>query len=727
MRTLFIDPRFEGDVPPQCLVAKTEVDFLRIVLSNERDVCVRGVSLCRWACAIWDARGWNVVSIRSLVDELCHLCPELAREHAEKIVEMQRQKLAVLDRPLDLMTVTEAIFPADLWRQQPSINHAADWLLWLDEHKPETIYMPLLQAWTSQWRSLDHGPEQGLYQAISAQAAGELLSQWIGYAEVDLPLKLPMFPGVIPDRLLKQADVVWRRRIVETHGRSFLELTMPTIPPAAKERAAELAYEYYAEHPGELKEDIIRGLAGCLPQVRLQELRAKLAPAIPSDPPAKPEAIFAWFKDQYLPYRQWAQATANSEAREYLQSLGRKFAAWYFDYYPRAIASGDQNIVFKRSAAIRAVPAGETTILVILDGLHLGDASDLVRRLTRRQPRMEVSRDLLTFAALPTVTETCKPAIIYGCAPRDVNLQPKQLNLRVLGETRSSELSKARSGDFFVWTIEEPDRTYHHSKGDTETVRRNVDGALDLWAGIIGEACRRVPSHLRLTVIITTDHGRLIGSSHRCESVPQGMVAHQRAAQGAYSKTFSQSGFFFDNGSQIAFLHGQRFGISNSDHAAVVLGETSFYTSDGKSGEEFCPHGGVFPEEVILPWIVLQRDVTPPLVSCKAGGKAREGAAGSIRLEVCNCGSIELGIEFVELSFGGETQQFDLGGTVGPLSTRQLDISLQKWPKRYEARSAKIVVHLKLPAGSMLPVEAETTLDSDGFYIQEDDILSDLQ
>lgn len=726
MYTLFLDPRAEGDLPPQCVVIETEVDFVRMLISNERDVCVRGTSLCRWARAVWDARGWNVVPVGSLADELDYLCPGLGRERTQRITEVHRQKLEALNRPLSLQAVTESIFPADLWRQQPSICHAAVWLLWLDEHKPEAVYAPLLQAWVDQWRSLTHGPEQMLYQAADAQTADKFLSQWIGYAEADPPLNLPVFPVSLPEHLLKRAETVWRRWIVATHGQSFIELSRRKIPGAAKERAANVTYQYYHEHPSELKENMIRSLAGYLSQAHLQELRAKLAPAVPPDPPAEPKAIFAWFRDQYMPYRQWALATENQLAREYLQSLGRKFATWYFDYYPRAIASGDHNIAFKRSAGMRDVASGDVTIVVILDGLHLGDASDLVRRLTRVQPRMTISCELPAFAALPTVTETCKPAIIYGCAPRDINVQPNQPNLRVLGETHFSQLREAESGDFFVWTIGDPDRAYH-SKGDKETVRRKVDAALDSWAETIGEACSKVPTHLRLTVVITTDHGRLISSSCRSENAPQGMTVHQRAARGPCSHEFPKSGFFLDADSRIVLLHGQRFGISDTDHAAVVFSEASFYTSDGKAGEEFCPHGGAFPEEVILPWVVLQRDTELPSVACKASGKAREGTAGDIRLEVYNYGLIELEIESAELRLGEVTRRVNLSGIVGPLSTKQVEIPLQTWPKKHEARSAKIVVYLKLPAGDILPVAAETALDSDGFYVQEDDILSDLR
>jgi hypothetical protein len=487
-----------------------------------------------------------------------------------------------------------------------------------------------------------------------------------------------------------------------------------------------LAWQYYEKHPGELTEDAIKSLAGYLPQSQLQGLRGKLAPPKPGELPPESEAVLAWFKNQYMPYRQWAIATGDQAASQRLEELGRKFGTWYLDYYPRAIASGDPRIVFQRSAEMHAVAEGEVTLIVILDGLHLNDASDFVRRLTQAQPRLMVTRDVLAFSAIPTITEVCQPAVVYGCAPRDVARYSAQQTLTVLGEGQSSLLQSAQARALFVWTIGDPDRTYHR-KGEPEIIRRQVDAALDSWAKTVGEACAKVPQHLRLTIVVTTDHGRLIGVSRRSEKAPEGMVVHQRAARGAYSEAFSKAWSFLDADSRIAVLHGPRFGISDVEHAAVVLSDSSFYMSDGRTGEEFCPHGGVFPEEVILPWVVLRRDAEPPSVVCRATGRAKEGGPGKIRLEFHNSGFIGLGIQYAEVKFGDATQRVGLDGVVAPLSQHEAEIDVPEWPRKHAARGAKIVVFLKLPAGDLMSIGAETALDSDGFYVQDDDILGDLK
>jgi hypothetical protein len=597
--------------------------------------------------------------------------------------------------------------------------------LWLEEQDLEGFPEALLKAWTEGWQSLTSGPETACYRATTTESARGLLSDWLGYSNAGFRQHLPVFPLGVPDKLLRAAECVWMPRIVATRGACFSELSGLPIPTAAKEKAADLACQYYQQHPEHLTEDAIRNLGEYLPQSQMQSLRAVLPPAVPAFPPETPDDVFRWFTEQYLPFRQWASAASDVQGSDTLDSLCMRFATWYLDYYPRAIASGDLNVAFRRAAAMQTVPPDEVLLMVVLDGLHAADATVLVKTIARHETRMTVSRNALAFAPLPTITETCKPALIYGCAPRDVARNAEKPSARVLSEGHSPELRAAVPGQLFVWTLADPDRTYH-ARGAAPLIRARVDAALDACAKAIAEACTSVPSHLRLKVVITTDHGRLIGTSPRSQQAPDGMAVHQRAACGPYDKVFPASGVIMDEHSPIAVLHGPRFGISDQEHAAVLLSAASFYMNDGRGGEEFCPHGGLFPEEVIIPWVELRRDAEPPLVTCEATGTAKEATTGTLHLKFVNGSQIEVQIVSIECMFGRSKHTYAVSGSIPPLSQEQLDVAIPSWPGKREAMAAKIMVSIRLPSGDTLTVAAEAALDSEGFYVQDDDVLGGL-
>ena len=136
------------------------------------------------------------------------------------------------------------------------------------------------------------------------------------------------------------------------------------------------------------------------------------------------------------------------------------------------------------------------------------------------------------MSPIPTITETSKKALIHGCTPRDAVDEDSSAmsdSVRFVSENQdlAAELGKATIGSFFVWSNLEPDRTYH-TNADKQALLDKVDGALRTLADRIVKAASEVPAHLRLRIIVTTDHGRLLGPSKRTIPVPEGMESHQR-------------------------------------------------------------------------------------------------------------------------------------------------------------------------------------------------------
>jgi len=726
MRNLLLDILGDG-TREGCRVVETELDFVRALQGDSSPLLVRGKSLCRWALALWEARGWPVERLFSPVDELLWVCPDLSREQAQMLLEHNRSALTLVPRPLSMRRVSEAVFPSDLWRQFPSPQHAARWLLWLDDHDPPDFAAPILRAWTLLWRAQAKGPERAIYDAMDASGARMLLATWLGYAEDDRRLDLPAFPVEVPPKLLQAAERVWMPRIIQTRGRYFDGISKRPLPMCMLEKAAEMAFQYYCTNPAHLTEEAVRSLVDHISSSQLLVLRKILPPPIPRDQPQDPSGTLTWFNEEYLPYKQWAMQSENLAASEKARSLAAAFVSWYLSYYPRAIANGDENVIYFRSARVQAHVSDGIILLVILDGLNVADATVLMRQIVTRQQRMTLSLNGLAFAPVPTVTEICKPAVSSGCAPRDVSRRTPNPRVRVLpeGKDPTTELAGAKPGEIFVWTLAEPDKTYH-GKADAKTILHQVEGVLQACAVRIAEACQRVPSHLNLKVIVTTDHGRLLGDSSKSHPVPQGMISHQRAAWGRCDLSFSASGINLDASGQIAYLNGPRFGMSDVDHCAVVLTDAAFQTNDGRAGVDHFPHGGLFPEEVVVPWFEMLRDVEIPPVTCTASGKAKEGSEGQVTVGIVNPSQIELRVLALSLVFGKKRHEISLNQSIPALCERALVVAIREWPSKHEALAGTATARLRMPTGSEFSVEVELDMDSEGFYIRGEDILGDL-
>jgi hypothetical protein len=293
------------------------------------------------------------------------------------------------------------------------------------------------------------------------------------------------------------------------------------------------------------------------------------------------------------------------------------------------------------------------------------------------------------------------------------------------GKDPTVGLRSANSEQVFVWTLAEPDKTYH-GKADAKTILHQVDGVLQACATRIAEACQLVPSHLSLKVIVTTDHGRLLGDSQKSLPVPQGMTAHQRAAWGRCDLSFPTSGISLDANGQVAYLNGPRFGISDIDHCAVVLTDAAFQTNDGKAGVDHFPHGGLFPEEVVVPWLEMVRDAEMPAVVCKVSGKAREGAEGRVVVEFVNPSQIEVRVLALSFVFGKKRREIDFSYDLPALCQKTFDGTMREWPSKHEVLDGSAMAKLKLPTGLEFMVEVDLDMDSEGFYIRGEDILGDL-
>lgn len=729
MRKLYLDRRADCDPPDSAEIVGTEVGFLE-AWHGHGDLVVRGASLCRWAGKVWRGRGWPVIALMSPVEELTDCAVGAEESQLAQFYEEHSPKLAEIARPFRLQAVLEAIYPDSMWRTYPSPEHAARWLTWLDETDPPATILPLLRTQAMLWRATAKGVEAVLYDAHDAPEAREVLAGWLGYGNAPPAAELPPFPLEVPPKHLSAARRRWSTRVVQTQGMYVRNLVKRPLPRRVRETAAKVAFDYYQSNQGDLTQEMIRLLSDYLPPETTDVLRSWLPPPTPSAVPFDVAGLRRWFKEEYLPYRRWCLHSEDEVGLQKAEALAREFAVWYLKFYPTAVAGGNQQLAFVRSGKTRAQARDGITLLVVADGLCVTDAEALVREIAGREQRLTVSANDVLFSPIPTITKTSKVALIHGCTPRDaatLNTASMAPGVTFVGENQdlAAALRDATDGAFLVWSNLEPDRTYHNH-ADKQAIVDQVAGALRTLADRIVKAAAAAPAHLRLRILVTTDHGRLLGRSLRSVAVPAGMAPHQRAALGVATTPLPEDGCPVDAGGAFVVLNGRRYAISETDDCAVMLSGDCFVTSDGKGGNELFPHGGLYPEEVLIPWCEIDRDAEPPNVRCEASGSAREARTGEVALLFTNAGQVDVTVLSAEFQFRDRPKVQIMFNEVLPRQ-RQVTVkgNIDNWPTPSDLRAAAGVARLRLPVGDEVDVAIDLDLKSEGFQ-ERLDLLGDL-
>jgi hypothetical protein len=271
----------------------------------------------------------------------------------------------------------------------------------------------------------------------------------------------------------------------------------------------------------------------------------------------------------------------------------------------------------------------------------------------------------------------------------------------------------------------EPDRAYHFTRDEAELANA-VDERLYGIAGSLGTVVANVPDAVRLRVVLTSDHGRLLGEAARSIPVPAGLRPHGRAAWGVRTDGRVPSAAAQIDG-DLVWLHPGAFGLPPGMAYAVVLDDGAFVTADGKGGSERFPHGGLFPEEVLVPWVVLARDATVEPISGRLTGSGVTGQTGSLTLSLTNPNEFAVTLVALELGVAGVAGPVivPLAGTVGAMGAHEATASVAPWPDVGRADSVVVQIRYRLPDGEERRHPVAADLTSNTLY-RKDDILGGL-
>ncbi len=711
---IVLDPSKENTTDPGCLEVTEELDFLRNINTSEV-LFIRGRFLCDWALDVALARGWNYSRLTAPSSELRQACPTLSEEGA-KLFLSRFGELDKRIRPISLWKLSITRWPEIDPEGKSEVEHAWAWLLWrakVQLDPDEQIVVTTLgdSCFPQQYPAL-----RNAYAVADAEAAWKSIKEWLR-CEPEA-FGFPGRPeGKLPFWITARLQDEWKLKAIETRGTFFTALVNAGASRDILRSAAAILSAYYTRNSQYLTPEIltlVKPFQSFQDWIRLQDF---LPPSDPGQPPTNLPDLFAWFSNEYLNYRLRNTGTAEYSCR--IRDLGREFGLWYLRFYSNARTGGaGRDIMSWSKTAKVAAEAGYVKLLIVLDGMGYIDAKQVTTFIADASRRLSLDDSELVLAPLPTVTHFAKPALMAGVTPVQAFEETEIGSIETRDPAVITALNQAQPADVVIWSVLEPDKTYHKPL-DSQTLAFEVEARLQSIARRIARIVDEVHDSKKMRVYITTDHGRLLSVSTRSHDVPIGMKPHGRAAWGPVSLPFDSDGIYVDG--ELAFIDAARFGLPET--AAMVLSEDAFFTADGKTGRESFTHGGVFPEEVLIPWLQFTRDRAPLKIIIRITGHGISGASGRMRLEVNNTSDVRIEVMQLHLSFS--SVPLDIKMAVSPLTRLGSDWTVASWPQKNELPAILATVICGLPTGERETYRVIPEFTVDEMY-SRDTILDDL-
>jgi hypothetical protein len=765
---LLLDPHGDAIVPPGYTLVASEVEWLRetiIADTSVPQIVVRGQILTQWARTWWETQGGQCDDLVSPGYMLQSLVSTLPTADAQAVAQELHACWGENSwpAPLTLSAVLNALYPGvqQLWDYTPSAEPndiarvAGDWLAWLHETErtdwPAT-HLPLLAAWAGAWQKEE--PQAKTLFPLDPITAHALFRAWVGLSPTVVPRPLRQTlkwagpcPVPVPADWLAATRLLWEtdlpryvaNRPVETEAGTAVaawwsQVTSQHLHADLLPIALHVAMQYVQHHRAALTAELLRSLRSSMDAEDYAKLARRIPPPEPGPLPTEPEAVLRWVTDSYLPYRIWQSELEppDEAAMITVRRHALAFGSWLLATYPARLSGAThpyQHLYWSQASSVAPQNSNEVVLWIIADGLGWTDARYLAQKIREESGnRLTTTEAAPCFGLLPTITHFTKIPVRAGSTYQRTLARASELVSESAADVgrhqdpvrRAAELT---GGQMLVWKPKEPDTTYHET-AEASVVRRNALGALDTMAKTIVAAAQGISKALTLRVLLTTDHGRMLGTGARAIPVPDGFEAHGRVA---YQEV---PGPAPEPSPDIEWLDPTYFKLPG--WAGVVRDERSFLkvrkdTGSQSGGPDNFSHGGIWPEEVVVPFLTLQRNAVPVKVSGTAAGRARASSTGTISLELFNEADRSVRLRRLNLNWStGSPLEADITAALPGQQKTLVTVPLTHWPDGQRAGTATITVTVELPDGSEQQFSLTNALSTDEFQTRQVDLLGDL-
>ncbi|KAA5548345.1 hypothetical protein [Adhaeribacter rhizoryzae] len=748
---LLLDPAGDAPVPTGYMVVDTDVAWLRVAAQVKTHVIapkiiIRGVDRCNWAYKWWQALGGQTETCTSPTMQLMELCPSLSEIQARQVLaDLSTATTAKLPT---LEVLLEELYPSfsPHWQELPLhpaatelSKHAAHWLSWLAA-QPSTFpahQLPLVKTVLAAWY-LSFPDAAALFPTSPAEAQ-TILTTWIGYEAPTASSSLA--PALAWAKQFPLPVTSWMANAYS----AFNQQVVGILSGAPVNAQDQVALSWWQLQTSKAQRPEIRLVALNVLVQQLQSpaftqaaterlvselerssvatnsivttLRKLVPPPVPPYPPTEPSSVLQWVTQYYLPYRLWqASHNSNLEAKDKVQKLAEAFSDWFLETYPLKLVGKPAHYQqqYWAKGALQKPSSDEIVLWVIADGLGWGDALTLQQNiLNQAAGRLSLAAATPCFGLVPTITSHTKRAVRWAvplefteAAKTKYFAQQPAPPADIRGIDNLAEaVQTAQAGQVLVWQPPQPDSIYHNP-GSAQTIRNQAKGSLAGLADSICEAVASVPTNTSVRVLITTDHGRLLSESPRILEPISGFTGHGRAAFRATPPTIKpipRPEEAVDTDS-VRWLDPDPYKLP--DWVAIARSDASFkivnHTGNMRGGTDIFPHGGAWPEEVVVPWIELQSNLAAFLVGGSLIGESRSNRPGKAELSLVNSSSrpgrlrkIEIDIPRLE----GLVIEFD--ELLPGLNKLKKTVELPRWPDTAQAEKTIVTAIFETPDGEL--------------------------
>lgn len=633
---IILDPSNVYPVPAGHISIRTEVEWLQHLGRHHAPCWVSGQRLCHWA-EDW-LRVWNQMhrvtiqaSPRSRLEQWLAGIAIPDDWNDTKVLSLV-VKLDTYPDEDAIASVLASQTKSDpvLWHPEPSREHLAQWLT---VAVPSDL-QPLEQAWCqalppSDWTSF-YQPDHKL----------DILRQWLGLQEPSLPI-LGNYPHPIPSIIQAEFEQFWQQRLYRNHAQDLDNLDLARI--SGGDRVAELAFTILIQRPQWITRDRTHRLFRYLTSDQRRSLDAHQAYPLPTPLPleASPEETLQWVTDQYLPFRQWEIISKQPPIDQQDSTvLAESFVNWILEHYPTLkedpVETSHLNYHTGYQAQEQALQ--HPVLWVVIDGLGWLDHQDLIRYLTESNTlRLETEPQPL-FSILPTKTEYAKWSLYSQRLPNRAapKVQAAQgFNVKFGKRYTDAQLDqlykdlRRRNYQLYCWDTTEFDAMFHHHTDWLSLYSKERSLRLKVIAERIHHCLDEYPDPDALRIVIASDHGQMLGITPQMSNPPPGLTLQGRMALGATDDP------------RFVVLESDRFAVP--EHVSVVRGAGSlnaysYTTNQGVIGS----HGGLFPEEVIVGYSILRRQIQRSAVLVHASGTSHGHQNDHLSITIQNTNSVSL-------------------------------------------------------------------------------------
>jgi hypothetical protein len=688
---LMLDASRENDCPDGFLAVESEIEFLRLEV-GEQSLFVRGESLCQWARELCRARGLKegvaFVELPSPRNRLRLLIGDWANGVQADVLA---RAVDLLKQHPDLTRggLLAWLTGADFWAEAPSREHVARWLL--AEFGADLT--PLVEAARESWaRDCVDESLSRLYQ-LPLNERRVALKEWL--SDDDESAALGIFPLAVEDETAKMLRDLWGQKLRETSGQAMEKFSAKN--PNATLIARE-AYEYFRYR----WDHLTLGAMARIGPMLLPSQRSHLERLVPRDIPeplpvdASEREALAW-AERYLSYRQWQVGAALNEAAaaQAVEELADSFADWLLENYPRLTTKSyeDSPLNIRGKYVVNELSKSYRVLWVVVDGLNYLNHRRLLQLLANTDAALSVEQDYKLLAVLPTITEKAKYGLTSGLLPRqnangewDVRkvLSAAFPHAQYAGETQEDKLKAAladQSTRLCYWNMTAVDDCYH-TQTDPDAIHDNIGARLDALAKNISRLVMAAANPDSVAVVISTDHGQMLGPCVAREAKLKDADIHGRTAKGDPLALDDGAGHTYvkaADGSAV-LLNPTLFQLSEPTTLALKSYHFGGWSKDSR-GRAWGVHGGLYPEEVVVGLSVLLRNHQRKPVTASITGTGEAGKLGRMILWIDNPNPAPLRLLALTLNEVGEYRSaFPLGRDVEGLSQSPIELELRKFP-----------------------------------------------